>query len=166
MKIWISVQQCNRSKNILIKNCACKREAKWNRQRWTCKLMWHFTKRAFILVFLSTSSLLRTHARERVSECEWCCAAESIYRVATKEGKRELKCVAMWHYYWQYYYHQVSDSTLGVRFESSFCLLFRLFVQMLSLSLAMCLRRSPYGTHKCCHQFFFRDALHVIICHF
>lgn len=71
----------------------------------------------------------------------------------------ELKCVAMWHYYWQYYYHQLQ---LSVCVWNRMALLLRIqsffssFGRRLQYDDAGAKYRSlaVYGTHKCCHQFF------------
>lgn len=51
--------------------------------------------------------------------------------------------------------------------QLSVCVSNRLTSSSCSCSrLCWLVKKSLYGTHKCCHQFFFRDALHVIIYHF
>mgnify|MGYP006364706597 FL=1 len=137
--------------NILIKNCGEWREGKMKSSATNVQVDVTFYKKTF---------------NSRFSLAEWVSDAVAAKESSLQKKRCELKCVAMWHYYWQYYYHHQLNSQCAFRIVSLRLLVLALLSLYAFDDAGWWRKSSLYGTHKCCHQFFFRDALHVIIYHF
>lgn len=73
----------------------------------------------------------------RFSLAEWVSDAVAAKESSLQKKRYELKCVAMWHYYWQYYYHHQLNSQCAFRIVS-----LRLLALFLSLSRFMYLMQA------------------------